>query len=379
MGAPFLVERGIDPSEEGLGPALIMRLLLDLPLEGGYFRPLADQPTMAQALWTTVRELRMAGVKSNDLEAEAFESAAKHAELRALLGAYEQFLVDEQPRRHGRRVRRGDAAPRLVSDSAGGLLDRAARHVWTPLQRRLIDAMPGERIVPRALRDSRRDHPAPARPERQVERVAADARRNTAGVPAALASSLSTPSTRSTASTVAHAAPQCSRSSTPAAAKRRSRRSSAASSHRRAARPGRDRVRLRRARRAGLGEGAAHEWPVTLGPGIPAPSTRPGRALIGFCDWIETDFSAGHLRRLLQSGDMGIEEDDEGFTAGQAARTLARAEAGWGRATYALSLGLSRRATRRAPTIPTCRTTSARRRRRRRTLTARIADVDHAG
>jgi hypothetical protein len=33
MGAPFLVERGIDPSEEGLGPALMMRLLFDLPLE----------------------------------------------------------------------------------------------------------------------------------------------------------------------------------------------------------------------------------------------------------------------------------------------------------------------------------------------------------
>ena len=83
-----------------------------------------------------------------------------------------------------------------------------------------------------------------------------------------------------------------------------------------------------------------HKWPVTLGPGIAAPSTRPGRALLGFCDWIETDFSAGHLRRLLQSGDMGIEEEDEGFNAGQAARTLARAEAGWGRATYSLSLGL---------------------------------------
>ncbi len=79
---------------------------------------------------------------------------------------------------------------------------------------------------------------------------------------------------------------------------------------------------------------------MTLGPGIPAAATRPGRALIGFCDWIETDFSAGHLRRLLQSGDMGIEPDDEGFSAGQAARTLARAEAGWGRATYDLSLGL---------------------------------------
>ena len=61
MGAPFLVERGIDPSEEGLGPALIMRLLLDLPTEPSYFRPLANHPAMAQALWATIRELRMAG------------------------------------------------------------------------------------------------------------------------------------------------------------------------------------------------------------------------------------------------------------------------------------------------------------------------------
>lgn len=33
MGAPFLVERGIDPSEDGLRPALMMRLLLHLRLE----------------------------------------------------------------------------------------------------------------------------------------------------------------------------------------------------------------------------------------------------------------------------------------------------------------------------------------------------------
>lgn len=48
MGAPFVVERGIDPSEEGLGAALIMRLLLDLPEGRGYFRSLADQPTLAK-------------------------------------------------------------------------------------------------------------------------------------------------------------------------------------------------------------------------------------------------------------------------------------------------------------------------------------------
>src|SRR5688572_31566730 len=38
-----------------------------------------------------------------------------------------------------------------------------------------------------------------------------------------------------------------------------------------------------------------HNWPITLGPGLPAALTRPGRALIGLCDWIETDFSAGHF------------------------------------------------------------------------------------
>src|SRR4051812_9448455 len=95
MGAPFLVERGIDPSEEGLGPALMMRLLLDLPLQGGYFRPLADQPTMAQAMWTAVKELRMAGVKAAELKREAFESPGKHAEMRALLASYEAFLTND--------------------------------------------------------------------------------------------------------------------------------------------------------------------------------------------------------------------------------------------------------------------------------------------
>jgi len=103
MGAPFLVERGIDPSEEGLGPALMMRLLLDLPDEGGYFRPLADQPTMAQALWTTIRELRMSGTKSEDVRPHAFTSPAKHAEVRALLSAYENFLTSNS---------RGDMANR---------------------------------------------------------------------------------------------------------------------------------------------------------------------------------------------------------------------------------------------------------------------------
>ena len=117
MGAPFLLERGIDPSEEGLGPALMMRLLLDLPAEGGYFRPLADHPTMAQALWTTVRELRMAGVQSQALKPDAFSSPAKHAELVALLSSYERFLEQHQ---------RGDMA---------AVYQEALQHPdWCPIQ-----------------------------------------------------------------------------------------------------------------------------------------------------------------------------------------------------------------------------------------------------
>src|SRR5450755_1442016 len=96
MGAPFLVSIGIDPSAQGLGAALMMRLLLDLPEEGGYFRSLADQPTMGQALWATVRELRMAGLRAEQIPAAAFSSPLKYRELRALLAAYETFLASNK-------------------------------------------------------------------------------------------------------------------------------------------------------------------------------------------------------------------------------------------------------------------------------------------
>ena len=151
MGAPFLVERGVHPSEEGLGPALMMRLLFDLPLEHGYFRPLADHPTMAQALWTTVRELRLAGIRPEELKAEVFSSPAKHAELVALLGAYLHFL-DQHKRGdmatvYEEAVKHPEWCPIQPQDCWTELPDT----IWSPLQRSLIDSMPGERLYPRAF------------------------------------------------------------------------------------------------------------------------------------------------------------------------------------------------------------------------------------
>ena len=322
MGAPFLVERDIDPSEEGLGPALIMRLLLDLPETGGYFRALADQPTMAEALWSAIRELRMAGVKSDDLPALAFESHSKHAELRALLASYEQHLSHHQRGDMALLFEEALAHPAWCPIQTRDCWTELPHVLWSPLERRLIDGMPGERLQPRTLR-----LPGKSVPRRLasagVEAIEATPEIN----PLAF---LIDPGPASPPSIqLFHAGGReaeidevCRRILSVGAPL--------------------DTVEIACASDAQVAlvweKALRHDWAVTLGPGIAASHTRPGRAVIGLCDWIETDFAAGHLRRLLQSGDLGLDAKDSGFTAGQAARLLARAEAGWGRATYGLAL-----------------------------------------
>lgn len=336
MGAPFLVERGIDPSEEGLGPALMMRLMLELRGDGGYFRPLADQPTLARALWSTVRELRMAGVTSAGLKPHGFASPEKHAELAALLASYERFLdanhrgdmavVYEEATRHQ------DWCPVQDADCWTELPDVT----WTALQRRLIDSMPGERIVPKALELPGTDVPRRLRGAK-TERIRPDAADN------ALAFLLA-PARREAA--IGDREPRRLQEPRLALFHAGGREAEIEEVFRRILAAGQplDSSEIACASDAHVAliweKAMRLGWPITLGSGVPATATRPGRALIGLCDWIETDFSATHLRRLLQSGDLGIEETDEGFTAGQAARMLARAEAGWGRDTYALSLGV---------------------------------------
>jgi RecB family exonuclease len=328
MGAPFLVERGIDPSEEGLGPALMMRLLLDLRQEGGYFRPLADHPTMAQAIWATLHELRIASIRSDALKPEVFSSSAKHDELVALLSAYQTFL--KQNKRvdmagvYEEALKHQDWCPIKSQDCWTELPDIH----WSPLQCQLIDSMPGERFIPHSFELSGVRIPRRLKSQ-STERRLADATTNEL---AYLMSPTSVPERTSPASKIAlfHAGGH------EAEIEEVFRRILASG-------VSLDQVEIACASDAHVAliweKALRHNWPVTLGPGIPATFTRPGRALIGLCYWIEADFSAGHLRRLLQSGDLAFEPETEGFTAGQAARLLARAEAGWGRATYGFALG----------------------------------------
>lgn len=150
--APFLVERGVDPSPEGVGSALVMWLLLELPRETPtYFRQLADQPRMADALWGAIRELRLAGLAAADLPAVAFASGDKYAELRALLAAYEEHLtanrLADTAAVFEKALRQLDVCPIRATD----VWMELPGVIWAPLERRFLDALPGRRVHADAL------------------------------------------------------------------------------------------------------------------------------------------------------------------------------------------------------------------------------------
>jgi len=321
MGAPFLVERGIDPSEEGLGPALIMRLLLELPIKPGYFRPLASQPTMAQALWITMRELRMAGIRAENLKLAAFVSGAKHLEFQSLLAAYEAFLTANS---------RGDVA--TVYEEAVLHLDWCPIQpqdcwtelpdvLWAPLQRRLLDAMPGEHMISQSI-----ELPGVTIPRRLANAVV----QRIPPEPGSTLALLMSPKQVEKKQNIQlfHAG---------------GRDAEVSEVFRRILASGRslDEVEISCASDAYATliweKACRYDWPVTLASGLPATLTRPGRALIGLSSWIESNFAAGVLRRLLQSRDMTLGALIE-IAPARAARLLVKSEAAWGRATYGPSL-----------------------------------------
>jgi hypothetical protein len=269
----------------------------------------------------------MAGVGPQQIAANAFESAAKHAEIVALLSAYERFLNDrgraDMATVYQEALKHRDWCPIQPQDCWTELPDAN----WNPLQRALLDGLPGERIEPKTF-----ELPGVSMPRRLTSARAQRLKAEPVTNPLAF---LMTPSfvvTSGAPKPEVHLFHAGGREAEIEEVFRRILATGVTLDH----------VEIACASDAHLAlvweKALRHNWPVTLGAGVPATFTRPGRALLGLCDWIETDFSAGHLRRLLQSGDMSVEKH-QGFAAGQAARVLARAEAGWGRATYALALG----------------------------------------
>ncbi len=148
--APQLLHQGLDPLPDGLGPSLVMRLLMEMPEDApAYFKPLAEQPRMGGALWAALRELRLAGISPAALPRDAFEDERKYLELCALLTSYEQHLAAS---------RQADAADvyRAAAAHAGQcpvgphdvLVELPALSTTPPLVRAFLDALPGHRLAP---------------------------------------------------------------------------------------------------------------------------------------------------------------------------------------------------------------------------------------
>ena len=85
-------------------------------------------------------------------------------------------------------------------------------------------------------------------------------------------------------------------------------------------------------------EGVARKLavPVTFAEGVPVLTTRPGRAVMACLRWLATDWGADALRRALAAGDLEPPTDEDGHRpSGLAfARTLRRLGIGWGRDRY---------------------------------------------
>jgi ATP-dependent helicase/nuclease subunit B len=284
---------------------------------------MAEHTSMAEALWRTLRELRYAGIRAQDLAARDFTaSPAKREEIVALLGACERYLetsrvadmpaVLEEARRHP------DWCPIAPRDVVLELPDI----LWSPAVRRFLDSLPAQRVVARTIALPDVTIPERARAAQDegaaiVERVEIEAARDADRLRFLQAIT-----------------PAVNRGAEDRQAGGGSQVEEAGDTLQVFHAGGRDAEIdevFRRILAAGLpldaveivcasdaygmlvSEKAARmEWPVTLASGVPATATRPGRLLLRLCDWVESDFQAAELRALLQAGDCRDIEQAEG-------------------------------------------------------------------
>jgi len=330
MAAPSLVESGSDPSPDETGPALVMRLLLDLPSSTPqYFRPLADQPKMSEALWSSVKELRMAGIRSADLSGDQFVDAGKAAELKALLHSYENYMATNHLADYALVLETAIQCRRWCPVSDADVWLEFPVSAQPVLVRRFLDSLPGSRIETAVL-----DVPGIEPPRRmkeygaRVRRVPPNPKSNSDRLAFLMCPGGGPPPEKDCSVQMFHAGGM---------------EAEIEEVFRRIVHRGvpLDSVEVvcASSEYGPLVWEKSHRlgWSVTVEAGIPPVFTRPGRALLAFCEWIENGFPASGLRRLLQSGDIAPELGD-GSSAGQAARTLLRSGATWGRQTYKSSL-----------------------------------------
>jgi hypothetical protein len=318
---------GLDPAA---GPALVLALLLDLSATP-HFRTIAEQPGVADALWSTISELRLCGISSATLQTGQFTSLAKGDELRALLGAYENHL-DEH--------RLADSADCLtlaaeLSDKFPVLPDSLLIEIpgscGSPAERDFLDSLPCRRMPARVAVFPGLEFPAgfhrlnsqfecvtPEKPDSDASRLAWLAK--PADAPNAFEDgSLSLFRAAGREAEVEEIFRRIHAGSLPVGS-----------------------VEVVCAQPADYGplfweKAARYGLAVTIARGIPATLTRPVRAALGLCGWIETNYPAVRLARLLEAGvvEPGADADLSGSAA---ARILRQCGATLGRESYNAAL-----------------------------------------
>ena len=333
IAGPVLGSRGITEMDQGLGPALLLELLLDLPAEvPQYFRKIVDQPGVAEALWEAVGDFRLAGLGSTDLRPEAFTSREKHAELVALVEAYERELA---------RSRLADAAGifRIASEAPVKLPVTPNSDVLelpdccgSVLERRFIDSLPWR------VRGFRVTCAPGVNPPRSWQRLNPTVETvptpDTAASDAARLAWIARPTD----------APKPLNDGTVTLFRAAGREAEIEEVLRRIQRDAvrLDSVEILCAHPADyvpmLWEKAArYAIPTTIETGIPGTLTRPVRAALALCGWIEGGFPAVRLARMFESGLLNPGEA-AGLSSSGAARLLRQSAATAGRGCYSAAL-----------------------------------------
>lgn len=282
--APRLLAEGVNPSPDSLGPSLLQNFLHQ---RSGYFAPLILQPGMAEALWRSLQEFRMAGLRSKDLR--RLPANERREELIWLTRRYEEHLKKESL---------ADRATLFEASSGKAVASQDwlivyPFHRFSPLEFRWMQGLEARKLKPCAATAAPADCPgwwprqmqptAPAGTQffvatRRHDEIDEVARRLLEG--------------RIPLDQVELAAPL---EDYPLIA---------------------DRM-------------AAFGFPCTFDTGLPAALARPGQALEALLTWLEHGLTAHHLQELLRADLLRARPDS--FTA---AYLLEAARISWGRETY---------------------------------------------
>ncbi len=134
---------------------LVQRIFVNVQEAGrGYFTVLDASPGLMKALLSTIRDLRLSGIKAADLKLEAFEVKVKGLETKEILGQYEEALQASSLADYADVLRiaaaRVQTNPLVFPKDAMILIPEDLRKAVSRLEEQFLEAFPKEnlRILP---------------------------------------------------------------------------------------------------------------------------------------------------------------------------------------------------------------------------------------